>query len=364
MTPAERQKGLREKRKKLGLCILCGNTSRPGKNCCLNCQEKRTKSCTKYSRWNREKINSNTRKRYGIKVGLGQCAQCSKPNVSSRLCGSCSKQINDAHKKSYYNHIQRQECVNCGNLHSEDSILCNDCRQKRLAHDNTPEVVLRKRLHRVKSWRQYLYSIMIHRAKKRGIFIDPNLSPNDIPDPNGLRCPVFGWEYEMGVGKRHNQSATIDRINPEWGYFKENIQLLSNLANSIKSDADPDSIYRVALAVIDKEKNSGIVINDYNMSDEKIRRKMIINKRCQNKRRNRLDFDIEWYNIRIPEVCPCLGIRLDRNQWETKPSIDRIDNKKGYVKGNIWVISTTANTIKCNANGQQIMDVYNYVKNQ
>lgn len=49
--------------------------------------------------------------------------------------------------------------------------------------------------------------------------------------------------------------------------------------------------------------------------------------------------------------CPVFGVELIRNLGEPhaspySPSIDRIDNAKGYVPGNIHVISVRANGVK------------------
>jgi hypothetical protein len=67
--------------------------------------------------------------------------------------------------------------------------------------------------------------------------------------------------------------------------------------------------------------------------------------------RNNLEFDISIDDIIVPEVCPVLGIELNREVSQRggqsdSPSIDRIDSSKGYVKGNIWVISLKANRNK------------------
>lgn len=65
-----------------------------------------------------------------------------------------------------------------------------------------------------------------------------------------------------------------------------------------------------------------------------------------------LDFTIELADITIPTTCPVLGISLSRKGAgavkENSPSIDRIDPAKGYVKGNIAIMSWRANMLKNN----------------
>jgi hypothetical protein len=68
-------------------------------------------------------------------------------------------------------------------------------------------------------------------------------------------------------------------------------------------------------------------------------------------------FEIQISDIIIPEVCPLLGILLDKNashRADNLPSLDRIDNRLGYSRNNIWVISWRANKIKNNASLQEL----------
>jgi len=78
-----------------------------------------------------------------------------------------------------------------------------------------------------------------------------------------------------------------------------------------------------------------------------------------------LDFDLELDDIVIPEYCPVLGIKLstetgNKNQYDS-PSLDRIDSSKGYVKGNVAVISWRANWIKQNATLEEVTALQNWM---
>lgn len=67
------------------------------------------------------------------------------------------------------------------------------------------------------------------------------------------------------------------------------------------------------------------------------------------KRRN-IQFDLEISDIVIPDICPILNIPIewDYGSRNTSPSVDRINNKYGYVKSNVQIISNRANTVKSN----------------
>ena len=80
--------------------------------------------------------------------------------------------------------------------------------------------------------------------------------------------------------------------------------------------------------------------------------KSILKRTRQRAKEKGIEFSIVEEDIIIPDVCPLLGIPLESNAGKGKgatgnsPSIDRIDPTKGYVKGNVWIISMKANAIK------------------
>lgn len=81
------------------------------------------------------------------------------------------------------------------------------------------------------------------------------------------------------------------------------------------------------------------------------------------KKRN-LEFSIECSDIFIPDTCPVLGIPLRQGGYNSpnSPSLDRIDNTKGYTKSNIQVISHRANTLKSDASLEELELLVNYLQ--
>jgi len=95
------------------------------------------------------------------------------------------------------------------------------------------------------------------------------------------------------------------------------------------------------------------------------RMNFVIWKRAEKRARyNDLEFNILPEDVLIPEFCPILGIKLNNfnaRKEDNSPSLDRIDNSKGYIKGNIMVISSKANTIKSNGTSDEHRKIADYI---
>jgi len=71
-------------------------------------------------------------------------------------------------------------------------------------------------------------------------------------------------------------------------------------------------------------------------------------------RDNNLEFDIIPADIIIPQFCPLLNIPIIHKTGTGKrrynsPSLDRLNNKLGYIRSNILVVSWRANFLKSDA---------------
>lgn len=79
-----------------------------------------------------------------------------------------------------------------------------------------------------------------------------------------------------------------------------------------------------------------------------------------------LDATIRSSDLVWPTHCPVLGIELDYTSRDARnpalPSLDRLDNAKGYVPGNVFVISMRANCLKNNANADELDAVARYAR--
>ena len=88
-----------------------------------------------------------------------------------------------------------------------------------------------------------------NRAKKQNVPF--NLTVDDMKDliKNAADiCPALGVKMEIAklYANDSNYSPSFDRIDPKKGYTKNNIVIVSNRANRIKSDATVNEIRKVA----------------------------------------------------------------------------------------------------------------------
>lgn len=77
-----------------------------------------------------------------------------------------------------------------------------------------------------------------------------------------------------------------------------------------------------------------------------------------------IEFTIPFEEIVFPTHCPVLGVPLEYSDGDgppvarlNSPSFDRIDPEKGYVSGNVLIVSMLANQIKSCGTPLQILQV-------
>lgn len=80
-------------------------------------------------------------------------------------------------------------------------------------------------------------------------------------------------------------------------------------------------------------------------------------------RANGLPFEISKADVSLPTMCPVLGIPIvigGKARNDNAPSLDRIVNERGYIKGNVRVISWRANRLKNDATLDELRNIVAY----
>ena len=120
-------------------------------------------------------------------------------------------------------------------------------RLKRLEkYKNNPTAEIERRTqYFIDNPEKYLLTTIKGRCKRDKIPF--NLTESDFKDLP-THCPVFNIPLERNLGKRKwsRNALSVDKIQPALGYVSWNIQILSRLANNMKSEATPEELLKFA----------------------------------------------------------------------------------------------------------------------
>jgi hypothetical protein len=119
---------------------------------------------------------------------------------------------------------------------------------------------------------------------------------------------------------------------------------------------------RIPYSQLSQEQKQ-LILNSNKISRSKIKPELKILKAALKRSKEKsLEFNITIEDIIIPEYCPILNIKLfsSLRKTDNSPSLDRIDNSKGYIKGNVHIVSDRVNRLKNNANKEELEKISNY----
>ena len=123
-----------------------------------------------------------------------------------------------------------RECTSCGTIfefRSKTVTLCSLCNSSRV----------KKQPAEVRMYRRAKT-----RARKNGLEFD--LDKEDIVIPS--HCPVLGIPLNVHRGSSggKDDSPALDRIDNTKGYIKDNVLVISHLANMMKSSASKEQLLK------------------------------------------------------------------------------------------------------------------------
>jgi len=119
-----------------------------------------------------------------------------------------------------------------------------------LANDRSTKSRLKsKKLNPVKYTANQMRSSSFKRAKALGLDFD--ITSDFIYSICKEECPILGVKLKYGGGDKAKNSASLDRIDSFKGYTKDNVMVISSLANTMKSNATKDELLKFGQWVVD-----------------------------------------------------------------------------------------------------------------
>jgi hypothetical protein len=115
----------------------------------------------------------------------------------------------------------------------------------------------------------------------------------------------------------------------------------------------------------DNLEKAKAIAKKHGQDPTKLERRIFLRTRLRAKK-NGTPFNLDITDIIIPKVCPILGIELipniGRGHTDNSPSLDRVINDLGYIKGNVQIISYKANAMKRNASMEDLIRLGEWAK--
>lgn len=185
------------------------------------------------------------------------------------------------------------------------------------------------------------------------------------PDGRSFTCKICSSEYE---NKRKNNQIVYKRFSKkERALWPKNHQLcrscyqilpFEKFGKNRNKEFGIENMCRECRKPISKAYYNKWLRDNAEM-------RMFISARSRAKKEE-IPFTITIEDIVIPEYCPVLGIKLDRDGGkcnDSTPSLDKFIPELGYVRDNIAVISWRANWIKQNSTIDEVEKLYLWMKN-
>lgn len=243
------------------ICSKCGldkpesDFYKSNKYTCIECVKKinyenRVKRLTKYAEEN------------GITyTPRGHLIKSNDPTL--KYCSSCNQFLSldkfGYHRGKNGNLYINSSCKKCSSIRAQrspnrDSVMLKSNINKKIRASQDPEY--KEHLRAIKSaWNHSKKGIaysMWKNAKTRATLlkIPFDITSEDIFNIIPEECPILKHKLEIGNLGGDKYSPSLDRIVPELGYVKGNIQIISRLANAMKNNATPEELKLFAEYII------------------------------------------------------------------------------------------------------------------
>lgn len=368
---------------KIEIRCSCGHSRISSLSNIINHKQYKCSVCIRHKqqrnyKLNKNKLNTNFSKRrmqFENKYikSIKYSSDFSPENIAKKLCcRECSiqKPLYLFYNRSTFRNNKEKLCKKCE----------NKCKMKRRMAHSQSQVILTK----MNAAKNKALQRKAHGRIQCGFFDIELDYVLEMIKKQQNRCVYSNKELSFSYNNR--DVISIDRIDSNKGYTQGNIQILSSYVNWMKLDHDEEVFFEL----ISKIYLHSSCIKDYQNKKEctyininsKMMKQITIMLRTakSSARKRRLErgrYMCGEYDITLNDIseliksqnnrCLLSGIEFD---WECgtssvfKPSIDRIDSTRGYIKGNIQILCICINQMKSNLTQSQFLsyvsDIYTH----
>ena len=171
-------------------------------------------------------------------------------DATNKTCIVCGDKLTKDNCKSYRLKNYIYKCNNC--INEEKRKWASEKYRENIKKFRNRSLQFNKRL-LAKNPKKYkcrqMYSSARKRAKQKGFSF--NITSDYLYSIAPDICPILGVKIDYACNSKNKNSASLDRIDSSIGYVVGNVQIISYLANLMKSNASIDEQIRFAEYVIE-----------------------------------------------------------------------------------------------------------------
>lgn len=231
---------------------------------------------------------------------------------------------------------------------------------KKYREENSDLIKIRKQIYNqsIEGRAGNLYRSAKGRAEKKSRKFDITL--DRIKDALiKQKCEKIGLTFNFDLPNKNIRTnpwaPSIDRINDSNDYLDNDIQIVCWAYNQAKAQLSNDEFELLLTSILKPKSNKPLLFFPKSLISDKTER--LYKRAQQNAKRKNLEFDLDLNSLiaqmetlRCQKTLLPLNFEphgdLDRTRYPWSPSLDRIDNTKGYTPDNTRIVCWAYNQAK------------------
>jgi hypothetical protein len=185
--------------------------------------------------------------------------------MNNLKCSKCKeiKSLDNFSKSSKYKRGYDYRCKPCNRTRAieyhtknkEDILFKWKTKRLNLTKEEKEQIALKSQINYRDNYIRLLVQRARERARNNNYICD--LDEDDIILPE--KCPLLNVPFVLGDPKNKWYTYSLDKIDPQKGYTKDNIQIITYLANTMKNKASKEELITFAKNILKLFKEDDIV---------------------------------------------------------------------------------------------------------